>query len=64
MDDPSKYFATPAVNLIWAMKESLQIIMDEGLENRFARHDKQGAATVSYTHLAPTVKPSPAMTSR
>ena len=32
MDDPSKYFATPAVNLIWAMKESLQIIMDEGLE--------------------------------
>lgn len=44
MDDPSKYFATPAVNLIWAMKESLQIIMDEGLENRFARHEKQGAA--------------------
>ena len=44
MDDPSKYFATPAVNLIWAMKESLQIIMDEGLENRFARHEQQGAA--------------------
>ena len=42
MDDPSKYFATPAVNLIWAMKESLQIIMDEGLENRFARHEKRG----------------------
>lgn len=44
MDDPSKYFATPAVNLIWALKESIQIIMDEGLENRFARHEKQGAA--------------------
>ena len=44
MDDPSKYFATPAVNLIWALKESVQIIMDEGLENRFARHEKQGAA--------------------
>jgi len=38
MHDPSKYFATPAVNLVWALKESVQIIMQEGLEPRYARH--------------------------
>jgi len=44
MEDPSKYFATPAVNLIWAMKEAVRIIREEGLENRYARHEKQAAA--------------------
>ena len=44
MDDPSKYFATPAINLVWAMKEAIRIIMEEGLENRFDRHEKQAAA--------------------
>lgn len=38
MHEPSKYFATPAVNLVWALKESVQIIMQEGLEARYARH--------------------------
>ncbi len=38
MQDPGKYFATPAVNLVWALQESLRIIKDEGLEARFARH--------------------------
>lgn len=33
MEDPSKYFATPAVNLVWAMKEAVRIIKEEGLEN-------------------------------
>jgi alanine-glyoxylate transaminase/serine-glyoxylate transaminase/serine-pyruvate transaminase len=32
------YFATPAVNLIWALNISLQQILDEGMEARFARH--------------------------
>jgi aspartate aminotransferase-like enzyme len=41
MNDPSKYYATPAVNLIWALKESLRIIKEEGLENRYVRHYKQ-----------------------
>ena len=44
MNDPSKYFGTPAINLIWAMKESLRIIKEEGLENRYARHKKISAA--------------------
>ena len=35
MEDPSKYFGTPPVNLIWALKESLRIIKEEGVENRY-----------------------------
>lgn len=38
MQDPSKYFATPAINLVWAMKESVRIIKEEGLDNRSNRH--------------------------
>lgn len=30
MDEPSKYFATPAVNLVWAMQEATRIIEEEG----------------------------------
>lgn len=44
MKDPSKYFATPAINLIWALKESIRIIKEEGLENRYARHEKNAKA--------------------
>ena len=44
MDDPSGYFATPPVNLIWAMKESLRIIKEEGIENRYQRHKVEAEA--------------------
>jgi len=44
MNNPSKYFATPAINLIWALKESVRIIKEEGLEARFARHRKVAEA--------------------
>lgn len=44
MHDPSKYFATPAVNLVWALKESVRIIKEEGLENRYTRHRKVAKA--------------------
>ncbi|SFI29650.1 aspartate aminotransferase [Tindallia magadiensis] len=44
MHDPAKYFATPAVNMVWAMKESVEIIKEEGLENRYARHRKVAEA--------------------
>ncbi len=40
MNDPSKYFATPAVNLIWALKESVRLINEEGVEARYDRHAK------------------------
>ena len=44
MQDPSKYFATPAINLVWALKESVAIIKEEGLENRYDRHKKVALA--------------------
>ncbi len=44
MEDPSKYFATPPVNMIWAMKEAVRIIKEEGIENRYQRHRRVGRA--------------------
>lgn len=44
MLDPSKYFATPAVNLVWALKESIRIIKEEGVEARYQRHLKNAQA--------------------
>jgi len=44
MHDPSKYFATPSVNLIWALNESIRLINEEGIENRFYRHELFGKA--------------------
>lgn len=44
MHDPSKYFATPAVNLVWALAESVRLMKEEGLENRYARHRKVARA--------------------
>lgn len=38
MRDPSQYFATPAVNMIYALSEALKILLNEGLEQRFRRH--------------------------
>ncbi|MEM0095993.1 MAG: alanine--glyoxylate aminotransferase family protein [Candidatus Bathyarchaeia archaeon] len=38
MRDPTKYFATPAVNMIYALNEALKLVLEEGLENRFRRH--------------------------
>lgn len=36
------YFGTPAVNLILALEKSLQLILDEGIDNRIDRHRKIG----------------------
>ena len=41
MNDTTKYYATPAINMIWALKESVRIIKEEGIENRYLRHSKQ-----------------------
>lgn len=38
MQDPTRYFATPAVNMIYALCEALKAMLGEGLENRFRRH--------------------------
>lgn len=39
MKDPIKYFSTPCVNEIRSFFESTRIILEEGLEPRFRRHD-------------------------
>jgi len=39
MHDPSKYFSTPCVNEIRAFAEATRIIIEEGVEDRFGRHD-------------------------
>jgi len=44
MDDPSKYFATPAINLVFALSEATRIIAEEGLKARYDRHVKNAAA--------------------
>ena len=45
MDNPAKYFATPAVNLVWAMAESVALIKKEGgLKVRAERHSKNAKA--------------------
>ena len=35
---------TPATNLLFALRESLQILQEEGLENVFSRHARLGEA--------------------
>jgi len=44
MHDPSRYFSTPAVNEMRAFAESLRMIMEEGIEARFSRHELFGRA--------------------
>ncbi|WP_458861774.1 pyridoxal-phosphate-dependent aminotransferase family protein [Acidaminobacterium chupaoyuni] len=44
MDDTSKYFATPAINLVWAMQESVRMIKEEGMKPRYERHLKNARA--------------------
>jgi alanine-glyoxylate transaminase/serine-glyoxylate transaminase/serine-pyruvate transaminase len=38
MRDPTQYFATPAVNMVYALSEALKIALNEELEARFKRH--------------------------
>ena len=40
MENPSMYFSTPPINLILALAESVKMILTEGLEARYARHER------------------------
>lgn len=44
MNDPSKYFATPPVNLIYAYNEGIELVLKEGVEKRIVRHTAFGKA--------------------
>ena len=44
MANPAMYFATPPVNLIYAYDVALQIVLEEGMKKREARHIAYGKA--------------------
>ena len=45
MDDPHMYLATPATQVLLALKEALLEVKEEGLEARWTRHRRLGGAT-------------------
>jgi aspartate aminotransferase-like enzyme len=55
MRDPSKYFSTPCVNEVRAFAEATRVIIEEGIEERFERHDlyaeaiRAGLAALGFT---------------
>ena len=45
-DNQAGFFPyTPATNLLYGLKEAIQMLLDEGLENVFARHNRHAEAT-------------------
>lgn len=40
MQDPGRYFSTPCVNQLFALAEAFRVIREEGLAQRFARHER------------------------
>ena len=68
MNDPAKYWGTPPVNLIWALKEAVRIIKQEGLDERYARHIRQagyfvaGMEALGFKPAAPKELRSPTLT--
>ncbi|MFP3285555.1 MAG: aminotransferase class V-fold PLP-dependent enzyme [Nitrososphaeria archaeon] len=38
-EEPGKYLSTPAVNVFMALHRALEMVLDEGMEARWARHD-------------------------
>ncbi len=47
MEDPRMYLATPATQVLLALREALLEVKEEGLENRWERHRKLGELTRS-----------------
>lgn len=44
MENPALYFSTPPVNEILALERALRMVLDEGLDPRFARHERLARA--------------------
>ena len=45
-DNKAGFFPyTPSTNLLYGLREAIKMLMDEGLENVFARHERFGRAT-------------------
>lgn len=67
MLDPQVYFSTHAVNLFYALKAALDVILQEGLERRFDRHCalansfRAGIAALGFSLLTDTQFLAPTM---
>lgn len=48
MEDPRMYLATPATQVLLALRQAMIEVLDEGLEKRWDRHHKLGELTRSY----------------
>jgi aspartate aminotransferase-like enzyme len=60
MRDPTRYFATHAMNLVRAFDTAIQLILSEGLASRYARHRRHGdafRAGIEALDLAPVTDP-------
>ncbi len=45
-DNKAGFFPyTPSTNILYGLREAIKMLMDEGLENIFARHERFGRAT-------------------
>jgi len=44
MQNPSKYFATPAVNMVYAFEKAMELILAEGASKRYHHHRALGRA--------------------
>lgn len=44
MENPGRYYATPPINMIYAFNKGLEILMREGLPQRYRRHAVLGQA--------------------
>jgi len=44
LTQPTKYFATPAVNMMYALHEGCRMVLEEGLNERFNRHARMASA--------------------
>ncbi|GKS57576.1 alanine--glyoxylate aminotransferase [Nitrospira sp.] len=42
-----RYHHTAPISMIYALREALRLVLEEGLENRFARHRRHGRALVA-----------------
>ncbi|MCX7779557.1 MAG: alanine--glyoxylate aminotransferase family protein [Negativicutes bacterium] len=60
MENPALYFSTPPVNHIVALNESVKLILQEGLEERYKRHERIGRsfrAGIAALGLKPVTSP-------
>ncbi len=43
VEEPGRYLSTPAVNLFMALHRALELVLEEGMESRWARHESLAA---------------------